>query len=312
MEDKIRIEIPILLIGFNRPDILRLSIAKLRESKPCKMYIACDGARDNILGEDLLVTKVRSIMENEIDWPCEKYYRYNKCNKGCELTVSESISWVLNTNDYVIVNEDDVLLPYSFLRFAQEMLYRYKNNDDIYQVTSCNYTPMSFPNEEDYTFSLTSGHIWGWATWKRAWNHFDLYVDDFNKTMINIDFRKDLSELDKKRFRNLCKRLKYKGKGNSTWDFIWAYTKMRDSGLTIVPRVHLSSNVGVIGLHSKERTKQHFFRYDDNFVALHHPQEIKRNSVYDDYHYEHWLKQPPYFVKQFRRIINFIKRKNNR
>ena len=91
MEKTIAIEVPVLVIGFNRPNMLRQSMAKLRESKPVHMYFACDGARDNKPGEDNLVAEVRSIMENETDWPCERQYKYNVCNKGAEVTVSEAI-----------------------------------------------------------------------------------------------------------------------------------------------------------------------------------------------------------------------------
>lgn len=308
MEKKVIIEVPILVIGFNRPDVLRQSIAKLRESKPLHMYFACDGARDNKPGEEALVAEVRSIMEKKIDWPCEKHYRYNDRNKGCEVTESEAITWVLSDNEFVIVVEDDVLVPYSFLRFAQEMLYRYKDCEEIYQVTSCNYTPIPFPNNEDYTFSLTSGHISGWATWRRAWNHFNLYVNDFDDVTKKIDSRKDITDAEKKRFLNQCDSLKSKGKGNSTWDVVWNYIKKRDGGLTIIPRVHLSSNVGVIGLHSKVRTKQHFLDYDEDFAATVHPKEVKRNFDYDKYHYEHWLKKKPYLIRQCHRVIRLLKR----
>lgn len=307
MEKKVDIEVPVLVIGFNRPDVLRQSIAKLRESKPLHMYFACDGARENKHGEDALVAEVRSIMEKEIDWPCEKHYRYNDINKGAEVTVSESINWVLSDNDYVIILEDDIIVPLSFLRFAQEMLYRYKDNDKIYQITSCNYTPMSLPHNEDYTFGF-SGHISGWATWKRAWNHFNLYVNDFETTTNNLYARTDLLDSEKKEFRNRCVLLKNKGIGKSSWDTIWAYIKKRDGGLTIIPRVHLSSNVGVIGLHSKGATRVNNLQYDEGFVAINHPKEVIRNFEYDQYHYEHWLKKPPYLIYQCLRVLRYIKR----
>ena len=307
MEKTIEIEVPVLVIGFNRPDVLRQSIAKLRESKPLHMYFACDGARDNKPEEETLVAEVRSIMEREIDWPCEKYYRFNDDNQGAEKTVSGAISWVLSKNDYVVVLEDDILSPYSFLKFTQEMLYRYRDNERVYQITSCNYTPISFPNNEDYTFSFM-GHISGWATWKRAWNHFNLNTDDFIETANRIDVREDLSDEEKRRFNGTCYRLAKLGKGNSSWDTIWAYTKMRDGGLTIIPRVHLSSNVGAIGLHSKGAGRVNFLKYDEEFIATNHPKEIKRNKEYDKYHYEHWLKKPPYLIRQWQRAIRLLKR----
>ncbi len=307
MHSSVTIEIPVLVIGFNRPDVLRQSIAKLRESRPRHMYFACDGAREKKPGEEALVAEVRSIMESEVNWECERQYKYNSVNKGAEITVSEAISWVLADNEYIVVLEDDILAPYSFLRFTQEMLYRYKDEVKIYQITSCNYTPMSFPNGEDYTFGF-SGHISGWATWKRAWNHFNLFVDDFEETLNKVKMRNDLSASEKKRFINSCHRLMKKGKGHSSWDTIWAYIKKRDGGLTIIPRVHLSSNVGAIGLHSKEAGRVNFLKYDEYFIAKIHPKKIKRNIEYDEFHYQNWMKKPTFIIRQYKRAVRLIKR----
>ena len=207
MEKKTPIVVPVLVIGFNRPDILRQCIAKLRESKPQNMYFACDGARADKEGEDAVIREVRSVMENDIDWPCEKHYRYNERNKGCEVTESEAISWVLSENEYIIVVEDDIIAPYSFLKFAQEMLYLYKDAENVYMISSNNQTPMPLPNNEDYCFS-NYGHIWGWATWRRAWNHFNLYVNDFDNTVARLNERTDLTKLEKKSLCRLCNYLK--------------------------------------------------------------------------------------------------------
>lgn len=308
------IEVPVLVIGFNRPEIIRQCIDKLRESKPNNLYFACDGPRSERESEYLKVNEVRAIMENESDWPCKKHFRYNQVNKGCEVTETEAITWVLEENEYVIVIEDDIIAPYSFFKFAQEMLYQYKDNEQIFQVTSDNVTPMEFPNNADYCFSAY-GHIWGWATWKRAWDHFDLYVNDFGETIKKIDTRDDLSDEEKKHFKKICRNLlreekdKKRSSPKHTWDVIWSYIKWRDAGLSVVPRVHLSSNVGVVGLHSKIKTENHFRTYDESFEVLNHPPVVKRNIEYDEYHYNKYIKQPPFLVFQWKRGLGFIKRK---
>ncbi len=306
MEKKTPIVVPVLVIGFNRPDILRQCIAKLRESKPQNMYFACDGARADKEGEDAVIREVRSVMENDIDWPCEKHYRYNERNKGCEVTESEAISWVLSENEYIIVVEDDIIAPYSFLKFAQEMLYLYKDAENVYMISSNNQTPMPLPNNEDYCFS-NYGHIWGWATWRRAWNHFNLYVNDFDNTVARLNERTDLTKLEKKSLCRLCNYLKHNVLMGGTWDYVWSYIKSRDGGLSIVPRVHLSSNVGVVGLHAKGQSKSHYRKYDEEFVAKVHPKEIKRNLKYDEYHYRKHIKSPNIFVRQILRVRNFVK-----
>lgn len=313
MDKSTIIKVPILVIGFNRPKVLRQCIAKLEESKPINIYFACDGPRANKENENSLVNEVRSVMENEITWNCTKHYRYNEENKGCEITESEAITWVLEENEYVIVVEDDIIAPYSFLKFAQEMLFRYKDNEIIYQVTSDNTTPMEFPNHEDYCFSRY-GHIWGWATWRRAWNNFDLYVNDFEESKRKIASRSDLSDYEKKRFRFVCERLIREDKKKSiypkhTWDCIWSYIKWRDGGLSIVPRFHLSSNIGVDGLHTKIKSSDHYMPYREDFEVINHPKVVKCNRVYDDYHYSKHLKRAPFVLRQWQRVTNYIRRK---
>jgi hypothetical protein len=305
MKNKSPIEVPVLFIGFNRPKVIQRTIDKVRESKPRNMYFACDGARANIPEETMLVEEVRTIMKS-IDWECSKHYLFNEVNKGCEVTVSSAISWVLESNEYVIVLEDDNIAPYSFLNFAQDMLLKYKDEESVYMISSDNYTPIEPPNKEDYLFSIY-GHIWGWATWKRAWKNFDLNINDYDTIIQNIDnlqYPKDL----KLQLLSLAKRLKKTEKSQITWDIIWYYIRLRDLGLSIVPKSQLSSNIGIYGLHSRGGCKNNFLPYDEDFVATNHPKMIMRNIAYDEFHYKSFLRKPPFIIWTFKRIVSFIRR----
>lgn len=125
MNNKETIIIPILLVGFNRPNIISQSLEHIRKVKPTKLYVAIDGPRNNKPGEEELVNQVKSIVSN-IDWNCEVYYRFSDKNIGAEVNVSSAVSWVLEHEEYVIVLEDDIILEYSGFLFMQEMLIRYK------------------------------------------------------------------------------------------------------------------------------------------------------------------------------------------
>ena len=131
--------------------------------------------------------------------------------------------------------------------------------------------------------------------------------------MDKLKGRNDLTKQERNRLKILCKKLKHEEQTNKkepkhTWDVIWSYVKSRDGGLTIVPRVHLSSNVGVVGLHTKIQTKSHFRPYEENFEVKCHPKEVVRNEEYDKHHYETFLKQPPFLLRQWRRGTGFLKR----
>ncbi len=308
---KTKITIPVLLIGFNRPEVIKQSFDYIRKAKPEKLYIMIDGAREGKIGEDKLVEEVKEVVKN-IDWECEAYYKFNEKNMGAEITVSSGISWVFETEEYAIILEDDIVAPLSFFKFAQEMLEKYKHDDRIYMVSSCNQTPIKLPNNEDYLFSRY-GHTWGWATWKRAWDKFDLNINDFDNYLSNSTL-KSLTDTRKERtyYKKLLTWMKNKGAGNNNWDYCWWYIRFKEQALSIVPRNHLSSNIGVYGLHARGQNESHYRPYDDEFIVTKYPKHIDRNVAYDKHHFKnHINKKKCLIVRMFNRIIrvlhNFLK-----
>lgn len=293
-------EIPILIIGFNRPDVIRQTFEYVKAARPSKLYIAIDGARENRPGEEKLVNEVKHVFDS-IDWECEVHKKYNTENKGAEVTVSSAITWALENEEYVIVLEDDIVASKAFLNFARDMLIRYKDCENVYMLSGGNYTPKEFADNRDYTFCF-SGHTGcGWATWKRAWDKFTLNCD----FLISKD---ELNELySSKRIVDVQYRWFKKHAdmpvGTSTWDVCWAYIRKKDKGLSIVPRVNLTSNIGVFGLHDNGLTNMHFLKYDNDFIAVNHPKEITIDKDYDKYHFYKYLYKP-----LWKKVINRLRK----
>lgn len=293
-------EIPILIIGFNRPDVIRQTFEYVKAAKPAKLYIAVDGARANRPGEEKFVEEVKQVF-NGIDWECEVHKRYNTENKGAEVTVSSAITWALKNEEYVVVLEDDIVASKAFLQFAKDMLTRYKDNENIYLVSGGNYTPKEFTDKRDYTFCF-SGHTGcGWATWKRAWDKFTL----------DCDFKITKEELREIYSSERIVDVKYRWfnrhatmpTGTSTWDVCWSFIRLKNKGLSIVPRVNLTSNIGVYGLHDNGQTKMHFLEYDNNFIAVNHPTEVSIDKEYDKYHFYKYLYKP-----LWKKVINRLRK----
>lgn len=300
-----QITTPVLLIAFNRPDTTQVVFDHIRNVKPSKLYVALDGPRKNKEGEEELCNKVKQIVKN-VDWPCEVNYRFNDENKGAEVTVSSAISWVFEKEEYAIILEDDIVAPKSFFIFLQEMLVKYKNEQKIGLVSGNNTTPMDLGNEDDYFFAKY-GHSWGWGTWKRVWDKFDLNIEVKEEHLKNeflwkISNSKAELKFYKKRFLNL----KNKGPGNSTWDYVGNYIFRINNYLNIVPRVNLTSNIGVFGLHAKGETDLHFRSYDENFVVKNHPNKIEFNTEYDKFHFNEMYNKKRRSLYQ--RIVNKISR----
>lgn len=300
-----QITAPVLLIGFNRPETIKKSFEYIKAAKPKKLYVAIDGPRKEIPDEHIKVNQVIDQVINT-DWDCDLKTKFNETNLGAEVTISNAISWVLEHNPYVIIIEDDVIAPKSFFSFAQEMLIKYRDNPRISRVSGNNYTPIKFPNNEDYCFAKY-GKTWGWATWKREWDNFDLNISieenhckyEFLKTITN-------SKKEAKYFRLLFKQFYKNGKGNNTWDHIALYNHRIQNKLAIIPRVNLTSNIGTHGLHSFGKTRDHFRPIDENFRVVNHPHEVVYFRSYDINHFKTYVKMPAGFFKKVFIKLNLI------
>ena len=275
---------PVLLVGFNRPQIISQSFKCVAEQKPEKIFIAIDGPRTGISSDVNLVNQVKTIVTN-ISWPCQVKYLFNDQNMGAELTISNAVSWVLKEEDAVIIVEDDIIASTSFFQFSEEMLEKYKDNEKIYMISGGQFTPMQLPNDEDYLFAIHGHTGTGWATWRRAWYHFSLYVD---VEALNIK-RRELRAMSSNKaqefyLENMIIHMKERGVGNSSWDCCWLFIRYYNHGLTIVPKVNLTTNIGTFGLHANGRTIHHYRPYDKEFTASIHPDDVAQNKKYDAFH----------------------------
>ena len=292
---------PVLLIGFNRPDNMGKVFAQIRKAQPAKLYIAVDGPRANREGEAEKCQECRNYAKL-IDWPCELHTLFREKNVGCALGVSGAISWAFETEDRLIILEDDCVPVMSFFSFCDEMLERYKDDTRVWQVSGRSYHADSkFFKDSDYIFSHYA-HIWGWATWKRCWEHFDLKMSDFfdffqQGGAMNVFQSRFLGRLSNR--KSLIRYKDIETISSHTWDYQWGYTKLKNGALGIVPRVNLIANIG--GDSGAHATGQYIdkLKVDEMPASIRHPLFVIDNSEYDLYHYRHHLHTPI-----LRRIIN--------
>ena len=232
---------PILFVVFNRPEATLRVFNAIRLAKPRKLYISCDAPRNS--QEESQCSKVKTIISN-IDWPCEVKTRFQEKNLGCKLNISSSITWFFENEEDGIILEDDCLPSQSFFQFASIMLEKYKDDPKVMQISGNNYLSDSFKIKNDYYFT-TINDIWGWATWRRAWKHFDLKMCNYSelrKSGIIQDYYKSkpisnwatiyLDEANKPS----CK----------IWSPQWVFAIIKNNGLTIAPKVNLVQNIGFL------------------------------------------------------------------
>lgn len=244
---------PVLFLIFNRPDTTKLVFDAIKKAKPTKLYIASDGPRESKKNEVSLCLESRSIV-SQIDWNCEVKTLFRENNLGCKLAVSSAIDWFFQFEDEGIILEDDVLPCDVFFDFCGEMLNKYRDDSRIAMVTGNNLLGGGVISNEYYFSNFYS--IWGWATWKRSWNTYDvnisLWPDTKLKSYLNFKYGIKLAQYFESSFDLI------KSNSIDTWDHQWTYNCVVNSGFCITPRANLITNIGVLGAHSLGLSENHF------------------------------------------------------
>lgn len=253
---------PILLIIFNRVDSLPLLINVLRQIQPTKVYIAADGPRQSRLEDIDKCEQTRKLALDSIDWTCEIKTLFQEKNLGCGKAPATAISWFFENEDAGIILEDDCIPDISFFRFCDELLDKYKNDNRIMEICGTNRLMKWDIDNQSYYFSCYSSQ-WGWATWRRAWNLYDYNISTWRERKAKKIIR---SLFPKGRWFDkisqwLDHTINYPD-SLTWWDFQWNYCKNINSGLSIIPKYNLISNIGF----TEEAT--HTFSKKDPFYNI--------------------------------------------
>jgi hypothetical protein len=239
---------PVLFIVFARPDATTKVFEAIRKARPARLYVAADGPRADKAGEKERCDEVRRIATN-VDWPCELRTLFRDTNLGCGEQVCSAISWFFEHEEEGIILEDDCLPSRSFFQFCAELLERYRRDSRVMMIGGNNLEPIRYREQEySYTFSRLT-YIWGWATWRRAWN-----LNDYKMPLFGEIERKHYllpaysSIYERDLFQYVFGKM-YTGDDPVTsrrniWDYQWQFACRIHSGLIIVPAVNLVSNIG--------------------------------------------------------------------
>jgi hypothetical protein len=232
--------VPVLFLVFNRPDVTARVFEAIRAARPPRLYIAADGAREQKAGEALLCKQVRETV-TKVDWPCEVKTLFRETNLGCKRAVAEGISWFFEQESMGIILEDDCLPEHSFFRFCEELLLRYEYDQRIMMVCGTNFANTDKLNSAYYFTSYP--RIWGWASWRRVWNEYDVKMTTFPYVQEQQLLRNRFaSENEYNYWMNAFTKV---SSGEiDTWDIQISYTAFTRSMLSICPRRNLISNLG--------------------------------------------------------------------
>ncbi|MHB8835452.1 MAG: class I SAM-dependent methyltransferase [Candidatus Methylomirabilia bacterium] len=232
---------PVLLLVFNRPMQARRVFERIRAARPGQLFIAADGPREGREGERRLCDEARAVL-GAVDWDCDVKTLFRDANLGCRQAVSSAISWFLSSAAEGIILEDDCLPDPTFFPFCAEMLSRFRNDDKIMMVSGRNDLGRWKDGSSSYFYTI--GNIWGWATWRRAWERCDLELKTFREPAARDAmeaFRREAPALAEE-IDSGCGRV-VRDEADS-WGYPWAFTRIALGGLGVVSSVNLVDNIG--------------------------------------------------------------------
>ena len=272
---------PVLLATFNRPDLTQEVLAAIREARPERLFVASDGPRPNVESDAAKVAATRAIVEEMVDWPCRVERRFSDTNQGCRVGVSSAISWFFEHVEEGIILEDDCV-PYSdFFGYCTELLERYRDDDRVMSIAGDNSVGLT-PTDTTASYCFTRQPlIWGWATWRRAWQHYDGDLDGW------LSLRSDPTRLEQlwrdpieRRWQaSQFEQLVLTGRPDS-WSYRWTLTVLLAGGLSATPNVNLVKNVGFgpSATHTFGTRNRRAAVPTQPILPLHHPQDVARDQ----------------------------------
>ena len=263
---------PIALFVYNRPWHTRQAVDSLLSNPGAAqspLYIFSDAPRG--VAASQAVATVRSYLRSIAGFKTVTIIE-RETNFGLARSIIDGVTRLCEEYGRVIVMEDDLVTSPHFLSYMNDALARYENEDRVMQIAGYMF-PMELDIHED-ALLLPFISSWGWATWHRAWQHFDVEAKGYKKLVKERTLKKQF-DLDGHYGYFKMLRAQQQGKADS-WAIRWYLSVFLVNGLALYPKKTLVRNLGFDGsgvncVVSNIKESQ----LDINFQALSMPQHIE-------------------------------------
>lgn len=206
---------------------------------PKTLYIFQDGLRKEEHRAEW--EKVNRLIR-EADF-CPTTLYVSDTNKGVANSVISGVGHALSRHDAVIVIEDDCVPTVNFMRFMEQCLEKYREDERVWCVGGFN-DPIEVERDIYDVYGCGRTSSWGWGTWKDRWRRFSF----------DNDILKRLKRDEKKSgalatWGNDCGQMllsNVAGKGD-IWDVYWSLLMLEAGGICVLPYESLVRNIGLDG-----------------------------------------------------------------
>src|SRR3954462_13955415 len=166
------------MIIFRRPEYTARVFERIREARPERLFVIADGPRPGNADDARRCEQARAVVEG-VDWRGEVVRDFAEENLGLKRRIPSGLARVFAEVEEAIVLEDDCLPHPSFFPYCEQLLARYADEERVMHLAGSQLLQPAPARRASYHFSRYV-HIWGWATWQRAWRHFDLDLREWH------------------------------------------------------------------------------------------------------------------------------------
>ena len=299
------IETPIVLFIFRRPDLTRQVFESIRAAQPKHFLIVADGPRNP--SEADLCALTRQVLDH-IDWPCEVLRNYADVNMGLRARLVSGLSWVFDLFPEAIILEDDCVPHPDFYRFCQEMLERFRDVPQVMHISGDNFLSKDLAVSESYYFSRYP-HVWGWATWRRAWQHYDPEMFEWRNPATQKNMLSQFAQSSERRFWQASWDGVLAGTVKS-WAYQWTFSCLLQDGLCVMPAHNLVENIGFRADGTNTLSTDDQLQYQTSALSfpLTHPNQLTRNQAADRYTASLFFERDTTLMRKLRKALSLIKK----
>lgn len=162
-------------------------------------------------------------------------------NRGLAASIIAGVGDLCSRFGRVIVIEDDLILQPSALVWFNQGLDAFESDDSVFQVCGYQHRVEAFRSRR-VGMMLPFTSSWGWATWARAWKHFDAAATGAAEVFATSPVRKafdigDSFPMSDMLGSQLAGRL-------DSWAIRWYLTSYRAGAVSLFPPRSLVENIG--------------------------------------------------------------------
>lgn len=233
---------PIALFVYNRPEHTRQTLEALSRNRladETPLFVFSDGPKAGATAADRERIAATRTLVCRRRWTLSTTLVESDVNRGLADSIVNGVRRVLGEYGRVIVLEDDIVTSPGFLEYMNGGLELYANEPRVMHLSGYMY-PLGLRTRGTMFLRVLS--CWGWATWARAWQH---YESDVETHFRRLNSPRSVRKFNVEGHADFYRQLQDNRAGRiRSWAVRWYASWLAQGGLSLFPTQSLVRNVG--------------------------------------------------------------------